>query len=447
MDTNVGEGTAVMTLEQRKREIPLLATRMVLGATGGDNWCGKKDACRMFFDNRDWPVHIDDYKLAKQIAEQALQMTTLTGRTNCMLNPPGVLEYIEFCQKQYDKTVDFRAGKRGLIMLSDNDGCGFWRMRLPAKHMEADGWYADITSAPVAYEQLLEYDTIFVQRFHEWSAYYVLERLKKAGKRIIYDIDDDLFSIPKDNPAANVIRKDQQFAALETMKLADVVTVSTDVLKERLEQEMALQSKIVVIQNALDLEGWNPTPMCGSPDGLKRIFWQGGSTHAEDWVVCIGAVERIMKEQEEVILMILGFLPPVVLDMVQRNSLQSRVQYMGFSEPETYYQMVKHVRADVGLAPLVDNRFNAAKSELKFIENTVIGMPTVASNVAPYYTIEDGKSGMLARDEGQWYYALKALLVDAPHIRRSMLMEARKKVTELFDIRKVAAQWASVLCA
>jgi glycosyltransferase involved in cell wall biosynthesis len=94
----------------------------------------------------------------------------------------------------------------------------------------------------------------------------------------------------------------------------------------------------------------------------------------------------------------------------------------------------------------MDNRFNAAKSELKFIENTVIGMPTVASNVAPYYCIEDGKSGMLARDEGQWYHALKAILVDAPRVRRSMLTEARKTVDERFDIRKVAQQWESVLC-
>jgi glycosyltransferase involved in cell wall biosynthesis len=209
---------------------------------------------------------------------------------------------------------------------------------------------------------------------------------------------------------------------------------------------MALRSKIVVVPNALELDGWNPTPMCGSPDGIKRIFWQGGSTHAEDWTVCINGVEQVMKELADVRLVILGFLPPVVMNMVLRNNWQSRVEYMGFSEPETYYQMVKCVRAEVGLAPLQDNRFNAAKSELKFIENTVIGMPTVASNVEPYYVIEDGKSGMLARDDGQWYFALKALLTDKHQFRKAMLSEARKIVNERFDIQKVALQWAEVLC-
>ena len=153
-----------------------------------------------------------------------------------------------------------------------------------------------------------------------------------------------------------------------------------------------------------------------------------------------------MREMENVRLTILGFLPPVVIDMVQRNNWQGRVEYMGFSEPETYYQMVKCIRVDVGIAPLIDNRFNAAKSELKFLENTVIGMPTIASNVEPYQVIEDGKNGMLAREEGQWYFALKAMLLDNPKIRRSMLVEARKTVVEKFDIRKTALQWAEALC-
>lgn len=362
MNTNIGEGCAVWSVEQRKREIPLLVARIVLEAICSKNFCGKTDSVRILFDNRDWPVHNLDFAIAEKIAEQTkVCLKHYTGRDLCFSSPADVIEIIDFAQKQYAKLIDIRAGKRGLIMLSDNDGCGFWRMRLPAKCMKMDGWYADITSAPVEYEQLLEYDTIFVQRFHEWSAFYVLERLKQAGKRIIYDIDDDIFSIPRDNPAANVIRKDQQFAALEIMKLADTVIVSTTVLRDRLEQDMALRSKIVVIPNALELEGWNPTPMCGSPDGIKRIFWQGGSTHAEDWTVCINGVEQVMKELVDVRLVILGFLPPVVMNMVLRNNWQSRVEYMGFSEPETYYQMVKCVRAEVGLAPLQDNRFNAAK--------------------------------------------------------------------------------------
>jgi glycosyltransferase involved in cell wall biosynthesis len=119
---------------------------------------------------------------------------------------------------------------------------------------------------------------------------------------------------------------------------------------------------------------------------------------------------------------------------------------MGFSEPETYYQMVKHVRAEIGIAPLVDNRFNQSKSNLKFVEYSVIGMPTVASRVAPYENaIEDGKNGFLVSSPEEWYLALKGLLGNETN-RKSILTEARKYVAENHDIRKVALKWAEILC-
>ena len=447
METNVGEGVPMMTVEARRLEIPLLATKILLGAQCTPNWHGKKDTVRVYFDDNEWPVHAQDYEIASAIAAEIKKLwIDLSAKWNCLNTPTVTMEIVGMASALYARRTDSRAGKKGIVMLSDNDGCGFWRMRLPAKFMPGDGWFADITSAAVKYDRLLEYDTIFVQRFHEWDAFYVLERLKKAGKRIIYDIDDDLFSIPRENPAANFIRKDQQFAALETMKLADVVIAATPVLKERLEQDLGLKGKVVVVPNALDLEGMTPTALCGSPDGVRRIFWQGGTTHAEDWSVCLSAIEKVMSEEADVRLTLLGFLPPMVMDMVQRRGWFGRVEHSGFSEPETYYQMVKHVRAEVGIAPLIDNRFNQGKSELKFLENTVIGMPTVASRVAPYENaIKGHKNGILVSSPEGWHEALMMLLSDAQK-RKFMLAEARKLLVERYDIRKVALEWAAILC-
>lgn len=109
--------------------------------------------------------------------------------------------------------------------------------------------------------------------------------------------------------------------------------------------------------------------------------------------------------------------------------------------------LIRHIRAEVGICPLVNNKFNQAKSELKFVENTFIGMPTIASQVAPYESvIEHGKNGYLLTTENEWVEALSQLLDDRK-IRQAFLVEARKLVTERFDIRKVAAQWESVLLA
>jgi hypothetical protein len=172
VETKVGEGAAVMSVETRKREIPLLAAKIVLGANSNLSWHGKKDTVRVYFDDKEWAVHQQDYELAASIAaELKKSWVDLTVRQSGICAPSEILELVSLAQFLYARKTDSRAGKKGIIELSDNDGCGFWRMRLPAKFMPSNGWFVDITSAPVRYESLLEYDTIFVQRFHEWDSF------------------------------------------------------------------------------------------------------------------------------------------------------------------------------------------------------------------------------------------------------------------------------------
>jgi intein/homing endonuclease len=186
-----------------------------------------------------------------------------------------------------------------------------------------------------------------------------LEKVKVSGRRIVYDIDDNLFAIPRDNPASRVIGRDQQMAAAACMKLADVVTVTTDRLAEAVRMTVGVVP--VVVPNALDVsDGWE-WDGGDSPDGVDRVFWQGSSTHSADWELCVGAVESVMEEREGVRLVILGHLPPSIEAEVSSPPWRGRVEYLGFSAPETYYRLIHHVKAQVGLAPLLGGHFNACK--------------------------------------------------------------------------------------
>ena len=80
-----------------------------------------------------------------------------------------------------ESLTDERAGKYGIIMLKDQGGCGYWRMVLPARNMDRNGLYIDVTGSAVDFDHLLEYDTIFVQRIHNWDSVSVLQRLKEGG--------------------------------------------------------------------------------------------------------------------------------------------------------------------------------------------------------------------------------------------------------------------------
>jgi glycosyltransferase involved in cell wall biosynthesis len=297
------------------------------------------------------------------------------------------------------------------------------------------------------FEELLEYDTIYVQRLHSWESYYVLKNLKKAGRRIVYDMDDDIFSLTPDNPAFHVISRDNQQAAVACMNLADVVTTTTQVLANRLVQVLEQDVEMVVIPNALDTDdGWFPTERTGSLDGNKRIFWQGSATHGKDWEVCIEAIDRLMQEHFNVHLIILGFLPPVVIERLGLQHWSKRVQHLGFNDSETYFKLIHHIKADVGIAPLAPQGFNEAKSPIKWLEYTCIGMPTVASDMEPYSSvIEDGVTGYLVPpDTDAWYGRLKECL-EKPVEHKQLIVDARKEAKEYFDIKTVASVWNAVL--
>ena len=51
---------------------------------------------------------------------------------------------------------------------------------------------------------------------------------------------------------------------------------------------------------------------------------------------------------------------------------------------DIYHYMNSYNEIDVLLVPLLDNEFNACKSELKFVEAAAMGKPVICSDVNPY---------------------------------------------------------------
>ena len=439
---SISDGCMSLPPQARKREMPYGVCCILMGAKVHSNYRGKKGAVAVEAPDG-WFVEMaeSDYQIAAKIARD-IEQTINIGRIS---SAQQMLALHRIATSKLEAIGDERENLKGIAMLKYRSGSGYWRMVLPAKYMDKTDIYVDIAAGSTRFDYLLEYHTILVQRMHDWESYYMLKKLKDAGKRIIYDIDDDLFDIPDDNPASKIIGRDDMMAAAECMKLADEVTTTTDVLQQRL-SGLINGKKPIVIPNALDPDDkWTPTPMTGSPDEWKRIFWQGSASHAEDWMECVEAVDRIMQETKDVRLVLLGFLPPIIAQYHSKPYWKGRVEYLGFNDPETYFELVHHIRADVGIAPLRSLSFNFAKSCCKFVEFSVIGMPTVASGIAPYSpVISDNENGFLAYDTDSWYNAIMLCLRNNKK-RLDVVAQARKKVCEDFNIKKTAELWKKVL--
>lgn len=452
MKTNNSEGYPMMSPRRRRLFLPYYVVRLLTGGEPLHNFNSRDDVVGIRWCGKEYKLHKNDFELAQKIASELMDEWLEPERNVAeMLSPATILKMHDLAAKRIAKNRndDGTKKKRGILMLKETSGCGWWRMVQPSQYIDLPGYFVDICASAVEFDQLIEYDVIFVQRLFEWEDFYTLQKLKSAGKRIIYDLDDDIFQFPEHNPAAKKIGRDQQFAARECMRIADVVTTTTEFLARRIEAELEEDGpakEIRVIPNGLDpTEPWLPTEQTGSPDGNLRLFWQGSATHALDWHECIEAIDTMMLEFSNLRLVILGFLPPVLQERVNTPLYKGRIEFMPMQKTETYFQIIKHVRADVGIAPLQDEPFNHSKSPIKVIENALIGIPTVASNVEPYKSvISQGLNGYLASTTKAWEDFLRICLTNAKK-RKEVVSRARKLVEEEYNINEIAEEWEEVL--
>lgn len=435
----IGKNVSIMSPDEKIRTLPYV----VLSLLKGFEYSGQKGDSITFCD---MVLHENDFNFAQDIAKKVQRDYPKRD----VANFEDVLflhKYIvKIIQRKTDKLL---RGKTKVIMLKDKSGCGWWRMALPARYMDKKKFHIDLSEAAVDYDQLLDYDTVYMMRLASWEEFYVIERLKNSGVHLVYDIDDDIFTIPHHNSASSVYNMDAKQASVAIMNLCDVVTVTSNILRNRLELE-GVTVPIKVIPNALDpKKEWVSLNQIGSPDGCRRLLWQGSGTHIRDWYECADAVDEIMKRHDDLRVTILGFLPPQINAFLKDTARpwwnNNRIEYSDFVSTETYFQLIPHLRAEVAIAPLQESEFNKSKSCCKFLEYSCIGVPVVASDCLPYsdvITHED--NGFLVLTKEEWIEAIEECL-SSQERRQELVKSARKVVKKEYDIRKWAKEWETVL--
>jgi glycosyltransferase involved in cell wall biosynthesis len=203
---------------------------------------------------------------------------------------------------------------------------------------------------------------------------------------------------------------------------ADLVTVSTAYLARMVEK---LGRPSLVIPNSINAEQLRvaadiavPSLRCG---GHVRIAYLSGSpTHQKDFRVCENVLLALLARHSQVRFRLVGYL-----DLGPHwERYQDRVEQIGFLSAADMLRCLGEV--DINLAPLeLGNPFCEAKSELKFFEAGLAGVPTVASATETFVAaIEDGVSGFVARDVVEWQNALE-LLVTSEDLRKAMGQAAK----------------------
>jgi glycosyltransferase involved in cell wall biosynthesis len=174
--------------------------------------------------------------------------------------------------------------------------------------------------------------------------------------------------------------------------------------------------------------------MKSNASGLTIGYASGSKTHNEDFASIEEPLGIFLTQKPDSKIEILGLLD--LPKKLQSFYTQGRIVFKPLVKQEELLQTMKGW--DINLAPLVlPNKFNDAKSELKWVHSGVLGIPIIASASRSFAeVIEDGVTGFLATSTQDWINALQIL---SDKIRRELVgSKARDRILETRTIESLA---------
>ncbi|MBV9747489.1 MAG: glycosyltransferase [Acetobacteraceae bacterium] len=281
----------------------------------------------------------------------------------------------------------------------------------------------------------------------------LIAEAKRLGVPTYWETDDLIFDLAHYQANRNLETLDPRLrdevlggvALFRAAMLACERTIaSTDALAERMREAGGGPS--VVIENALDQETMASAGEARARPRADRgevviAYGSGSKAHDADFAEAAPALAEVMRLRPSVRLLIIGNLKlPAVLEAVtERIDRRPAVGYAA------YLGLLGS--ADVSLAPLEATAFNDAKSNIKWMEAAILGVPSVCSPRSAFAAaIEDGGNGFLADDAASWRERLLRL-VDDPALRARVGEAALASVLEQHGPERVARRQVAPLVA
>ncbi len=248
---------------------------------------------------------------------------------------------------------------------------------------------------------------------------------------LVWDTDDNVHATRPFNPGYRGYYPGAE-SLMWNKKMAqevDAITVSTENLKGVHSKD---NPNIYVIPNSVEFIRWKN---CPKPKFKEiRIGMLVSASHHEDSKLLEKVIPVILKKYPQVHFYFSNLFNYVFLESCK--DVQSQMNPIPWSPLKTWPDYVCNLGLEIGLAPLVDNMFNRAKSNLRYLEYSAAEIATIASPIEPYReTIKDGKTGLFAYDTQDWISKISMLVEDEKY-RKKFASSANKFVEKNFDIDK-----------
>ncbi len=224
--------------------------------------------------------------------------------------------------------------------------------------------------------------------------------------------------------------------------------VSTPELARRVAR---LTPKVAVLGNQLDERLFARQPTAAKKSGPLCFGYMGTHTHLQDLLMVLQPLRRFLAQsQGKVRFELIGVADqtmleslfedlPVTIREVPRNAIRY---------PEFMEWTASSLGWDFAIAPLRDDRFNAAKSDLKLLDYGVLGVPALFSRVPSFRdSVQDGVTGLLVDNSADaWSNALTRRAEDEA-LRTQLAAQVKDYVWTQRTLAQHARAWPQVIRA
>lgn len=340
---------------------------------------------------------------------------------------------------------------RIVVLPADQTGCGTYRMYWPAqvvKQMRPD-WVVEVyepAGIQVATDQNGrltrlkgidnpgDIDLVVMQRVGIPAALQLMEWFKRQGTAIVVDSDDAMWAIDQDNIAFRAWNGGAYHWKYldKACEIADVVTVTT----ERLARRYGKHGRVEVLPNCIPTASLSLESRRDEYDQTVAVGWSGFTgTHPHDLETCGDAISRLVNDTGCSVRVVGDAqgaetewkLPDGSIDRIPPAKLG-----VGYYSALTTF--------DIGVVPLRDTHFNHAKSWLKALEFSAMGLPVVATPTEDNRRLSKTVPILLADSPAEWYQHLERLVTN-PEERDLRASEAKEAVRVHHTFESQGERW------
>jgi O-antigen biosynthesis protein len=337
----------------------------------------------------------------------------------------------------------------------DYNFCYYYRGYLPGVYSNQsvvpEFIRGDIEASGVDYlSKAMDADIICFQRPSGKEAYKLAKLLKEKGKYIIFDNDDSYSGVPLerlDNEKQVKIAQELNENLNNFVKLAHGVTVSTKILADEYSK---INPNVVVLKNCIDpLDEYKPKE---NTTGKFRIGFIGSVTSNDDYHHIKEDI-RLLDARNDITIVILGIkfpngkiMPSMQEDYNFWSSLKN-IEWHSVVPVTSYYSTLADLALDLAIIPRKEHYFNQCKSNLKFLDMSLLKIPVLAQGfkdgTSPYQGVDEKYMTLIVEndiDKLQWYNKIIEIKNDYQRFS-NLACKAHDYVLTEYNINIYANEW------